>query len=72
MAPYGARWMYSFLGTSDASKLMHLSPSIAQYRHKAAKILLLSDSFKGPHSTARRCACEDDRCQTRWAHGDTI
>jgi hypothetical protein len=35
MAPYGARWMYSFLGTSDASKLMHLSPFIAQYRHKA-------------------------------------
>jgi hypothetical protein len=26
MAPYGARWMYSSLGTSDASRGLGLSP----------------------------------------------
>jgi hypothetical protein len=26
MAPYGARWMYSSLGTSDASRGLGISP----------------------------------------------
>jgi hypothetical protein len=53
MAPYGARWMYSFLGTSDASKLMHLSPFIAQYRHKAKSAVGIADGIvSGAHLKA--------------------
>src|ERR1700726_2705190 len=35
-------------------------------------ILLPNNSFKGPDSTARRCACDHDRRQTRWAHSDRL